>query len=278
MTSDPTGSPMGEFLTPPRHRGLVVTLTLAVIGALVLALVVWAPWGSAPEARPSVSSSPGRSTTTPESPTTPTGSSSTAGRRVLVRDDLPAGTSPVALPRGRTQVGAIRTGYPRTTRGAVAAAIEYARFLGPLDEASAAAFTRAAVDPNWSQGAETIRLGVRNSRAWLGASADGDLPAGVSLTVAPMAFQLAPDTPLASPGRSSNRHVTQVRVLILAFMTGTGPAVDSVTQVAVLPIDLCWSHGDWKIAAATSTDSYARLAARPGTPEAVNQGWREYLA
>ncbi|NLT56852.1 MAG: hypothetical protein GXX79_20260 [Actinomycetales bacterium] len=278
MDRDSGRAPAGEFLTPPPHRTLIVTLALIVVGSLVVTLFVWAPWGgSSPTARPTTSS-PSGSTKPPVSTPVPTSSSPVPRRRVLIHNDLPGGSGPVVLPRGHGRVGLIRTGYPRSARGAVAAAVEYSRFLGPLDEESAAAFVRAAVDPNWAQGAATVRQGVRNNRAWLGVPESGQIPDGVSLTVAPMAFQLAPDTPLASPLRSSKRYVTEVRVLVLAFMTGTSPSVNTGPQVAVFPLDLCWSHGDWKIATAATTDAYMHLAARPGTPAAVAAGWREYLA
>jgi hypothetical protein len=141
-----------DFLTPARRwRRLTLAVALACGAAVAVASVqtVWhasadpgraqAPSASSPIAS-AFASAPASGTAT-----------------VAVPDDLPAPDGrPVQLPRGRSNVEGIATGYPRTLRGAVAAAVEYTRFLGPLDEAQAQRMLRVFIDPDWAGGQAVI--------------------------------------------------------------------------------------------------------------------------
>ena len=180
----------------------------------------------------------------------------------------------MALPRGRTRNGPIRTGYPRTTRGAVAAAIEYAGHAGCLDTACVNVLVRAASDPDWPQARGKYLAGMRSARKDLGIPASSQVPTGAMMATSPMAFQIVPIP------RATLQNVDpapRVRVLLLSYVAMAGPAVSPRNALIVLPVTLRWSHNDWKITDSDDT-SYAHLKAVPGTTQAVAAGWREFLA
>ncbi|NLT54926.1 MAG: hypothetical protein GXX79_10240 [Actinomycetales bacterium] len=270
MSHDLARSPAGEFLTPPRYRRLIVTAALVVVGAVVLVLVVWAPWNTSPTAR----TTPSPSTMSTSTPTSTATMPTPSGRHALVRDDVPTGAGPVALPRGRSRVGAIRTGYPRTTRGAVAAAIEYAGHTGCLDASCVNALVHAAVDPDWPQARQEYLAGMRHSRSQLGIPSTSRVPAGATLAASPMAFQIV-SVPSATSQTADP--APQVRVVLLSYLAMAGPSISPTNALIVVPVTLRWSRGDWKITDSDDT-SYAHLKAVPGTAQAVAAGWREFLA
>jgi hypothetical protein len=258
-----------DFLTPKRGRrrltlGLAVACGLAVTAGALQAVrhgpVSLDRAGSpAPATTPATAPVPGHG---PDAATD------------TVTDDLAAGTGPVTLPRGTSQVGTIRTGYPKTLRGAVAAAVGYTGQEGCLTIACARAFEQAAVDPTWTGGwAEQVK-GVRLSRAKIGLSGqDGPVPAGAWLSATAMAFQIAPVPADTIPAGDSAAHV---RVLLLTYLSSAGPGTTPITQVFAYPRTLRWTGQDWKLVGGNR--AYPELVARPGTPQAAALGWRDFAA
>jgi hypothetical protein len=259
-----------DFLTPSRGRGGLALGVAVVCGLAVTVVGVQAVWHG----------SPSNATTGSAAPASPTSPASASPPVVqAVADDVPvADGRPVELPRGRSKVEGVATGYPRTLRGAVAAAVEYTRFLGPLDEAHADRLARVVSDPDWADRTTATLQGMRRSRSGIGLPATGEVPAGASLSFSPMAFQISSLLPAIQDASDAVVSPTRVEVLVLAYAYVSGPAINPVSRVAVLPMTMTWSHGDWKLYAPDTTTSYAHLSAVPGTPQATAQGWREFLA
>jgi hypothetical protein len=267
------GEPLtgNDFLTTrPRLRRLALGVVLAC-GLAVTA-------GAVQVVRHS-SASPNRtgSATTATTPTPATAPVPEPGPVAIadgVTDDLPAGTGTVTLPRGTSRVGTIRTGYPKTLRGAVAAAVEYTGQEGCLTITCARAFEQAAVDPTWTGGwAEQVK-GVRLSRAKIGLSGqDGPVPAGAWLSATAMAFQIVP---VPADTIRAGDTAAHVRVLLLTYLSSAGPGINPVTQVFAYPRTLRWTGQDWKLVGGNR--AYPELVARPGTPQAAALGWRDFAA
>jgi hypothetical protein len=270
------GEPLtgNDFLTPARRWRRLPLVVAVACGAAVSVVGVQAVWhASADQGQAKAPSAP--SPIASASASAPPSGTAAAE----VSDDLPAADGrPVQLPRGRSTVEGIATGYPQTLRGAVAAAVEYTRFLGPLDESQADRLARVVADPDWASGREIAFRGMRKDRQTLGLPASGVVPSGASMSFSPMAFQVTSQLPTIQDPSDQAVSATRVEVLVLAYAYLSGPAINPVSKVAVLPMTMTWTHGDWKLYSPDTTTSYTHLRAIPGTPTATALGWREFLS
>lgn len=264
-----------DFLTPTRPRTRTTAVVVVVIAVLATAVLVVArvqPWQATRAAgAPSQVQAPD----VPVPGTAPAASSSTVVDAVSgdVVDDLPPAGQVAVLPRGTTRVGTFRTGYPRTLRGAVAAAVEYAGHGGCLDAACVRALTQATRDPAWTSGLSEGLDGARKVRAMLGIPEGQPVPAGAVFTATPMAYQVAPVRPGTVP---AGDHTPRVRVMLLIYVALAGPAISPRNVLLALPSNLHWTGGDWKLTAGDG--AYPALVAQPGTPQAAALGWRDFAA
>jgi hypothetical protein len=270
-----------DFLTPtrPRTRGITVVVVVVAVCAAAVAVTGLRPWqvtgsiGSPSVGRAQAPGVPVPGAAPGASLPAPSGAASAD-----VVDDLPPAGQVAVLPRGTTTVGTFRTGYPRTLRGAVAAAVEYTGHGGCLDTACVDALTRAALDPAWTRGRAEELAGTRKARAMLGIPEGQPVPAGAVLTPTPMAYQILPAPADTVPANSDPAadHGPRVRVMLLLYAAMAGPAISPRNTLFALPANLHWTDGDWKLTAGDR--SYPELVAQPGTPQAAALGWREFAA
>jgi hypothetical protein len=245
----------------------------AVVAAVALVLVATRvqPWQTTRTvAAPATTSALGRTLPGAESGSTPAPSAS--GPTAVV-DDLPPGGQVAMLPRGTRTVGTLRTGYPLTLRGAVAAAVEYTGQGGCLDTTCLDALTRVTHDPDWTDGRAQGLAGARKVRALLGIPDGQPVPAGTVFTPTPMAYQV---TPVRAGTIPAGDHTPRVRVMLLVYVALAGPAISPRNLLLALPSNLHWTGGDWKLTAGDGT--YPELVAEPGTPRATALGWRDFAA
>jgi len=147
-----------------------------------------------------------------------------------------------------------RVGFPRTTSGAVAAAVEYVSHAGCLTTGCVDAMMRAGIDPSW-QGARAHLL------------------AGAVMTATAMAFQIVPVSASSLPGGDD---APRIRVVLLCYLAMAGPAINPRNAVIAVPVTLRWNGADFK--QIPGDRAYPELVVRPGTPRAVQLGWREFVA
>ena len=281
-----------EFLDRPgpgRMLRAAGTRTTAVVAGLVVVcavLLAWAPWrtSSARASTAAVGSSPAvAAATTPVMTGTDPGDGTTAAV-VPLTDDLPAPGTVAVLPRGARMLAGFRVGYPRSTSGAVAAAVEYASHAGCLTTVCVDATLQAGIDSSWPQARDHLLAGMADNRRVLGIPERSPVPAGAVMTATPMAFQIVPatatnpsrpdparDDALAPPDGQS-----RIRVVLLCYVAMAGPATSPRNAVVALPVTLRWDGQDFK--QVPGDRSYPELVTRPGTPQATQLGWREFAA
>ena len=254
---------------------------MAVVAAVVVAViaVAWAPWrATASAGRPTADSSPA----------TPSASAASAAARSedgvpvevdsevaagQVVDDLPAAASVTALPRGHRVLVGFRVGYPRTTSGAVAAAVEYVSHAGCLTTTCVETMMRAGIDPSWQGARAHLLAGMAENRRILGIPERSLVPAGAVMTATAMAFQIVPVSASSLPGGDD---APRIRVVLLCYLAMAGPAINPRNAVIAVPVTLRWNGADFK--QIPGDRSYPELVVRPGTPRAVQLGWRELIA
>jgi hypothetical protein len=173
--------------------------------------------------------------------------------------------SPLQVIQGSELINGVYLGFPHSTAGAVSAADDVvSEVFSTLDPDRAAAVMRLTADPWYADAAQQAAQGAASDRQALGIPATGPVPAGYSLLVQPVEYQV--------------RDVTadDVTVLLLCDFTSTQPGTGTQTRVAVFPVQMQWAQSDWKVASfGTSAD--ASLAAEPFSPQAASLGWQQLL-
>lgn len=243
-----------SFLERPRRR----LWPLLVIGSVLLLVVVAvgvALESAASPHKPESYAPPAADPLTTSGATAKSSSSSSSAAS-------PSGA--LTLIQGNQLVDGLYVGYPHSTTGAVSAAVEYWTQLGStLDPDRAATIARLAADPTWTDGPEQLAKGPVATRQELGLPTTGSVPAGASVQLEPVEYQLRNSTANAST------------VLLLADYTTTTSSEGSSTHVGVFPLQLIWAADDWKIASPTDSNTYSDLAAIPGSAQASADGWAE---
>lgn len=239
-----------------RHRWLRWALLWAgVTAAIVVAgLVIEAAVTPAPKGPQSLMPAAPRVTSAPASPSSPMPSTASS---------TPAFTGPVQVVAGTQEVNGVQLGFPHSTAGAVSAADwAVAETISTLDPDRAAAVMRMIAAPSWPDAAQQAAEGVVNDRQGLGLPTAGPVPAGASLQTEPVEYQVRDVRP------------DGVLVLLLSDFITTVPAQGTATRIAVFPVQMAWSAGDWRVAAVGGS-SYVGLAAEPDSPQSAAEGWQE---
>ena len=245
----------GDFLAPPRgstrRRLLVIATTVTALVAVVVALrATDGAGGGTGTATGAVSVSP---TATPTG-----GSSSAAGVR-------PGAAEPLRLVAGARSVDGVRVGYPRSTVGAVSAAIEYWTQLGStLDPDRARRIGARVAVRSWKGAADELGRGPVNTRRQLGLPAKGAVPPGASISLGPVAYQVR------------DAKADSMTVLVLAYMITTTPTEGTVSRLGVFPAPLRWDDDDWRIDVDEDGPDYRSLQAPPGSAQAKGAGWLDF--
>jgi hypothetical protein len=172
---------------------------------------------------------------------------------------------PLEVVQGRELVNGVYLGFPHSTAGAVSAADDVvSEVFSTLDPDRAAAVMRLTAGPSYGDAPQQAAQGAASDRRALGIPATGPVPAGYSLLVQPVEYQV--------------RDVTadDATVLLLCDFTSTQPGTGTQTRVAVFPVKVRWAQADWKVAS-FGTSSDASLAAEPFSPQAASLGWQQLL-
>lgn len=170
---------------------------------------------------------------------------------------------PLQVIRGSRLTGGVYTGFPHSEAGAVSAAAEdWSQIGSTLSPDRASQVGRLVTDPSWSDGPATMARGAAATRQGLGLPAVGPVPAGASVTLTPMAYQVRQASP------------DQVTVLLLGYYSISLPQQQPQTRVGVYPATMRWSGGDWKVMAPDPGTDYSGLLAQPGSAQAVTNGWQ----
>ncbi|HEY6797830.1 MAG TPA: hypothetical protein VI248_24405 [Kineosporiaceae bacterium] len=270
------------FLTPRHGHRPAPTANVLVVVALVVAGLGFATLRSGPATGTSTSDVrvTAAATSTSSAADPATGSKPADSGQVVadwwtasdVTQDLPAGTGPVALPRGSQRVDGYWLGYPHSLTGAVAAAVEYARHSQCLDLACVDANHRMIISPDWPQGRARSLEGMKLNRKTIGLPDGVAVPAGASVAVSPMAFRLDADV----SGPDLGAQTPQVRVMLLVYQNLAGPTIRPTNRVLVLPVPLHWDGHRWVIV--HGDRNYHQYGAMPGTPKAQSLGWRDIVS
>jgi hypothetical protein len=172
---------------------------------------------------------------------------------------------PLRLVRGANLVNGMYVGYPHTPVGAVSAAVEFWTQIGStLDPDRAAAVGRLVADPAWTNAPAALAQGPVNTRQGLGLSAAGQVPAGASVVLDPVQYQI------------KTQSTDQVSVLLLCDYTTTTPNAGSQTRIGVFPITVHWAAADWKLVDTTGdTTDYSSLSVIPDSSQATADGWQD---
>ena len=229
-----------EFFAAPR-RGRWVAIVAGVV--VVVAAAVFAVWqlgGSSPD-EPDAAD-----------PSSPAGTA-------------PATPTALTVISGSSQEDGVSVGYPHSLIGAVSASVEYmSQLASTLDETRAADIGEVVADPLWDNAADEFAHGVASLREQVGVPADGAVPDGVSVTVAPVAYQLRNQTP------------DKMTVLLLAYTTTQRPDREPQSGIGVYPLMVRWVDADWRWVRPDGTIAaldIEGLRQTPGSPEADALGW-----
>jgi hypothetical protein len=173
----------------------------------------------------------------------------------------------IQLVRGSTLINGMYVGYPHSTTGAISAAVEYVTQIGStLDPDRAATVARLAADPSYTGAQTDAAQGAVSDRTSLGLPSTGSLPAGSSITVEPVEYQLRDVQP------------DRALVLLLADMSTSTTTGGSQTRLAVFPLVMHYTAGDWKFLPFDNSANWAALSAVPGSADAAGKGWAEFTA
>lgn len=241
----------GDFLAAPRA---VQRWRLPIIVLVVLLIGGAAFWANRNSASGSGSATP------PETPTaaSPAPSEPAPG-------DGATGAEPLRLVAGAKAVDGVRVGYPRSTVGAVSAAIEYWTQLGStLDSDRARRIGGRIAARSWKDAADDLAQGPMNTRRQLGLPTKGTLPAGASISLSPVAYQVRDAT------------ATSMTVLVLGYLITTTSTQGTVSRLGVFPAPMRWDDDDWRLGADERHTDYRRLQTTPGSAEAAAAGWLEF--
>jgi hypothetical protein len=182
---------------------------------------------------------------------------------VTSRPPAPTG-SPLRLATGSGWVNGIYTRYPRTSAGAVSAAVEFITELGStLNPDRAATVARLTADSSYRSAAQDAASSVIAARRALGVPASGPLPDGTGAFLVPVMYQLPDGGPASGSGR--------LTVLLLYNYTLTAQS-GAAEHVGVTAVRLTWTPASWRMLTPPAHD-LAALLATPGTPEATAKGW-----
>lgn len=239
-----------EFPPSSRNRARFLVLALAV-GALVAAGIVIATSAHHHRGAPAALRS------------RPRPSGSAGAGQALSPAVSPSG--PIRLVQGSRLVNGVYVGYPHSTSGAVSAGVEYMTEVdSTLDPDRSAAVARLIADPSYAQAPQQLAADTRQARESLGLPASGPIPAGASVQIDPVEYQLR------------DVGADRITVLLLADYTTTTMTAGSSTRVIAVPMSLHWQAGDWRALAPAGGDDSA-LAAQPGTAQAAARGWQPLI-
>jgi len=247
----------------PRRRWLrwILAYCGAVLAVAVIGLVVEAAMSPGPS--PSQTFSPAVPTPPWASGARPAAGSSPSPKPAA--SPSPPLDGPLAVIQGRELVNGVYLGFPHSTAGAVSAADDVvSEVFSTLDPDRAAAVMRLTAAPSYADAPQQAARGAASDRRALGIPASGPVPAGYSLLVQPVEYQA---TDVTADG---------VTVLLLCDFTSTQPGTGTQTRVAVFPVRVRWSQGDWKVKF-FGTSGDASLAAEPFSAQAASLGWQELL-
>lgn len=241
----------GDFLAAPRASGrwrlpIIVLVVLLVGGA--------AFWANRTGASRSGNAAPPETSTaaSPAPSDTPPGDGAT-------------GAEPLRLVAGAKTVDGVRVGYPRSTVGAVSAAIEYWTQLGStLDPDRARRIGGRVAARSWKDAADDLAQGPVNTRRHLGLPTNGALPPGASISLSPVAYQVR------------DAKATNMTVLVLAYLITTTPTDGTVSRLGVFPAPMRWDDDDWRLGADERHTDYHTLQTTPGSAKAAAAGWLEF--
>ncbi|WP_157239653.1 hypothetical protein [Catenuloplanes japonicus] len=202
-----------------------------------------------------------------EAPTAaPSASASEPAHEDGVAENPASGDGPLRLvPAGR-RVDDVPVGYPHELAGAVSAAIEYTTlFSSNLDLDRAVQIGRLATDGTHG-GDQVFRDGASGMRELLGAPLSGPVPQGVAATLGVNAYQLR------------DVSADRVTVLVLGYMVTTTPVAGTQSRLALIPADMVWHQGDWKVTARPDgAPDYTELRVQPGSAQAKAAGWLDFI-
>lgn len=229
-----------QFLRRRRPYGLyVIALAIGLIVLVAIGLVVETALGPKP-----------KETTKPPAAIPAPGSSTGPGNGPLV---------PL---HGSAVVSGVSVGYPHSLVGAISAAVEYWSQVGStLDPARARTIGKLIADPSWKGAVAQLAAGPVSTRQGLGLPVNGPAPAGASVVLTPVEYQV----------RSSSADAAVV--LLLSYYTTTLPSQPSNTRVGVYPLSMRWDGADWKVLTPDASTDYSDLEAQPGSSEATADGW-----
>jgi hypothetical protein len=237
-----------DFLRDARPRRSRLLILAVAVAALLAAVGYLAASGGSHPAASTPHAAP-RATATNKASAIPTASATNAG--------------PIQLVQGSTLINGMYVGYPHSTAGAVSAAVEYIAQIGStLDPDRAATVARLAADPSYTTAQNDAAQGAVADRTSLGLSASGPVPADASIVAEPVEYQLREVEP------------DRVLVLLLADLSTT-TSQGSKTQLAVFPVPMHYTAGDWKFLPFDNSANWAALSATPGTPDAAAKGWAQ---
>jgi hypothetical protein len=173
-------------------------------------------------------------------------------------------TPVLELVRGRTHITGVSVGYPHTQAGAVSAGIEYITNLASLDPDREAAVGRLVADSSWALAGQQFAAGAIGSRRAMGLSGTADVPAGASIEVTPVSYQLR------------DVSADRVNVLLLSYFVTTTAQAGTISRTILENLPMHWDGLDWKLLKSTDAadTQYRSLLAGPGTAKAAGLGWR----
>ncbi len=242
------------FLRDPRRRR--TKIALGVAAGLAAAGLVGYVAGSG-GAHPAASAPATARTSAPAETAVPSG----------VPTASASSLGPIQLVRGSTLINGMYVGYPHTTTGAISAAVEYVTEIGStLDPDRAATVARLAADPSYTAAQNDAAQGAVGDRTSMGLPSSGALPAGSSITVEPVEYQLRQVQP------------DRALVLLLADLSTSTATGGSQTHLAVFPLVMHYTAGDWKFLPFDNSANWAALSALPGSADAAAKGWAEFTA
>jgi hypothetical protein len=241
----------GSFLSPPRRSARWWSLLPVLL--VVAVLLVWAAVRTSGTGSPATQPS-----TDPDVVISATG--------VAPAAPTTSATEPLRLVAGAKTVDGMQAEFPRTTVGAVSAAIEYWTQLGStLDPDRAHKIGERIAVRSWKTAGDDLAQGPVSTRRQLGLPPHGALPADASVSLGPVAYQLR------------DPRDDRVTVLVLAYLITTTPTAGTQSRLGVFPAPLRWDDGDWRSEQGQGTADYRSLEAPPGTAQAAAAGWLDFI-
>ncbi|GAB7048454.1 hypothetical protein [Catenuloplanes indicus] len=243
------------FLTAPGPGRWWVAAGVLIAVAATAAVAGAALAGGTPAGGPAAEAPPTASSASASEPAHEDG---------VVEDPAPGGGPLRLVPAGR-RVDDVPVGYPHELAGAVSAAIEYTTlFSSNLDLDRAVEIGRVMSDGSLGSD-QVFRDGAIGLRELLGAPLSGPVPQGVSATLGINAYQLR------------DVSADRVTVLTLGYMVTSTPVAGTQSRLALIPADMVWHDGDWKVTARPDgAPEYTELRVQPGSAQAKAAGWLDF--